>query len=696
MLTLIREIIDSSKFSHASVTEIARLLPDEDSELDRWLGEAIHSHDESGFIFLVVAAVHLGKRVDSKHLGAGLSMLPHIHALANVAWNVEGTDIPEQLLAGTRRTIVGYDLHAAALFLAGEWCAEHREGALPPDLLTEARVLARGENLKPLAKAMLISLARRYDDTRILKNLFPRLPEDSPKYREAIKAGENIGRQVMEQARGPIFNLVPATPKTEISGITVRRSVDHIGRNDPCPCGSGNKYKRCCFGKHQQRLQLSTDVPGKTYAEIMAAPEEHMTAERLEKMRGHELARIDPTKLDADLLQQFFERLCIFLLLDDVVDKLEKMDPFEEFEAVWNFAMWSAARIDRKDIAERLMRMRADDPPAPEKVEACGQFLLARDDPAAFMRTLEALALKVIETNDGEELVRLAGGLLCSAMKGTGILLCRAAIPLVSKKSAVFLLDRILETREKLNLSPDEPFSDVLDQRFSDDGAAKGSKETEKLREARQKLQTKAAEVNRMKTEMERLHAEIERREQKAADNAAKPTPAPAAPVDLEVLRDLREKVSTLKGELKERHEERAVLRRELNTTLNEVEALRENQSHAHGSPADHDDNDDHLVLHTAIGGSQPVRLIEFPKKFHHTLGRFPKQVARGAMTLLGRLAAGEPDAFLGVVRLKQRPDTLRARIGIDHRLLFRLEADTIHVVDLIPRQDLERRIKSL
>jgi len=21
------------------------------------------------------------------------------------------------------------------------------------------------------------------------------------------------------------------------------------GRNDPCPCGSGKKYKRCCLGK---------------------------------------------------------------------------------------------------------------------------------------------------------------------------------------------------------------------------------------------------------------------------------------------------------------------------------------------------------------------------------------------------------------------------------------------------------------
>ena len=27
------------------------------------------------------------------------------------------------------------------------------------------------------------------------------------------------------------------------------RRMSDIGRNDPCPCGSGKKYKRCCLGK---------------------------------------------------------------------------------------------------------------------------------------------------------------------------------------------------------------------------------------------------------------------------------------------------------------------------------------------------------------------------------------------------------------------------------------------------------------
>ncbi|ACB77489.1 YchJ family protein [Opitutus terrae] len=29
-------------------------------------------------------------------------------------------------------------------------------------------------------------------------------------------------------------------------GHTVRRETPKIGRNDPCPCGSGKKYKKCC------------------------------------------------------------------------------------------------------------------------------------------------------------------------------------------------------------------------------------------------------------------------------------------------------------------------------------------------------------------------------------------------------------------------------------------------------------------
>ena len=27
---------------------------------------------------------------------------------------------------------------------------------------------------------------------------------------------------------------------------TIRRAAPKVRRNDPCPCGSGKKYKKCC------------------------------------------------------------------------------------------------------------------------------------------------------------------------------------------------------------------------------------------------------------------------------------------------------------------------------------------------------------------------------------------------------------------------------------------------------------------
>ncbi|MBE6032925.1 MAG: hypothetical protein E7224_07025, partial [Clostridiales bacterium] len=30
----------------------------------------------------------------------------------------------------------------------------------------------------------------------------------------------------------------------------VRKTAPEVGRNDPCPCGSGKKYKKCCGAKN--------------------------------------------------------------------------------------------------------------------------------------------------------------------------------------------------------------------------------------------------------------------------------------------------------------------------------------------------------------------------------------------------------------------------------------------------------------
>jgi preprotein translocase subunit SecA len=49
-------------------------------------------------------------------------------------------------------------------------------------------------------------------------------------------------RAVAAMARGGGGSLTDSSPESR----TIRRSGRKIGRNDPCPCGSGKKYKKCC------------------------------------------------------------------------------------------------------------------------------------------------------------------------------------------------------------------------------------------------------------------------------------------------------------------------------------------------------------------------------------------------------------------------------------------------------------------
>ncbi|MFH2001587.1 MAG: SEC-C metal-binding domain-containing protein [Planctomycetota bacterium] len=37
--------------------------------------------------------------------------------------------------------------------------------------------------------------------------------------------------------------------RVDEKGVQIKRDDSKVGRNDPCPCGSGKKYKKCCQAK---------------------------------------------------------------------------------------------------------------------------------------------------------------------------------------------------------------------------------------------------------------------------------------------------------------------------------------------------------------------------------------------------------------------------------------------------------------
>ena len=38
-----------------------------------------------------------------------------------------------------------------------------------------------------------------------------------------------------------------------------RTDYSKVGRNDPCPCGSGAKFKNCCIDKAEKRTRADRD-----------------------------------------------------------------------------------------------------------------------------------------------------------------------------------------------------------------------------------------------------------------------------------------------------------------------------------------------------------------------------------------------------------------------------------------------------
>ena len=59
-----------------------------------------------------------------------------------------------------------------------------------------------------------------------------------------VRREEEVERIEEKQRQNYIMSRGEDTPVS----ATVRREAAKVGRNDPCPCGSGKKYKKCCGG----------------------------------------------------------------------------------------------------------------------------------------------------------------------------------------------------------------------------------------------------------------------------------------------------------------------------------------------------------------------------------------------------------------------------------------------------------------
>jgi len=112
------------------------------------------------------------------------------------------------------------------------------------------------------------------------------------------------------------------------------------GRNDPCPCGSGKKYKRCCLPKHEAVAAAERAAAAAHAATRLTPPAFAWDDDGLDEASNRVVDLVHTGQLDEA------ERAARDLLVryPDVHDGLERL------------AMVYEARGDRKQAAEYYRR----------------------------------------------------------------------------------------------------------------------------------------------------------------------------------------------------------------------------------------------------------------------------------------------------------------------------------------------------
>jgi hypothetical protein len=684
------KLLRTTRLTYSAVRSLATRLPASDEDLSRLTASLVTSADEAAATALMLAMVTSGRTIKAELLPGVLPLMRDLDGVAALALRASG-DVPETLLKTVESGIMGWEREAVLLLIAG-WLCRHWETDLPPNLIPRARLLARdvGERLEALLP--LFALAH-ITQNKGLQAVLEELVQPPPP-----KAIETTIEFLIHKPIDDPLGFLPEQMGRVISGNgPLRRAVIKVGRNEPCPCGSGKKYKKCCFEKDQERLHHSSEVAGVTTDELEVKPEPFLTRERLEEMRGPKLARLRIELVPPPLQKFLLAQLALFQLYDALLTAWEKVEWRDDLRVVYENCLFEVAHGGNRDVLIRLMAVRGITPEH-DALGITGKLLLARDNPERYLALIEAAARRHLQDEKDLDYVDLACALSEGNLPGLGTLVARGAASAAAPHDAEMLFEHIGKVRDRLDLPPEDPGEWILDRLF-DLPDELDDRTHEELAAARRQMAATAAEATRLRTQLAETRAQLERQERLTARNKVTPlAQIPTTTATETSPAELRKRMDELKSALKERHNERNTLRRELNEALKETAVLRELKSRSDPDrPANNErDREDQALLAEETTALQPFRMPVFPNRFSQTLASFPEHVARNVMILMGQLAAGEPAAFVGMRRLRIRHEICRVRVARDYRLLFKLQSDRLEIVDLINRRDFEKWLKTL
>ncbi|MGW8185730.1 MAG: SEC-C metal-binding domain-containing protein [Desulfobacterales bacterium] len=498
-----------------------------------------------------------------------------------------------------------------------------------------------------------------------------------------------------------VAELPEEKPPVIIGGFhTVRRPVAKIGRNAPCPCGSGRKYKKCCLEKDQLLLRDASSYAGITKTQLYEAPGLVEDDTFIDDMRAYELKKLVPARMTARQLIKAYRRAELFglyALALEMLLELKRREGFEDnavgyLEDLLQFTLATGDLGTTEKILEHI-------PPDVLQDDKSIQFQMdLLKNPGRF-DDLEARCRQSLTIDDDAErwndALEATAHIMGKAYPAMSIVFARAAMMSSPERHFAneILLDVIRSARVELDLDPySDPAEPYLIRAYEKEDAEDEQKqkdaEIETLRrkviEAEQRSVHTARELSQKEGELTALegaaaHATPLRRAELRQPNRSDEDKEAMQ----ETISRLRFRIANLKAEVGQQQERRRLLRQKLHE---------EREKHRRQFPQATEGS----TKAVASPPSEPRGLPEqplvpdFSSAFRRACQDFPAPVVARALRAAVGFTLNDPSVWNHTQSIEKIPGFYRVRIG-RHRLLLRWKPGSrLEVLDLIRREDFE------
>ncbi len=551
-----------------------------------------------------------------------------------------------------------------------------------------------GEDRKPVKKVVLkISHAYLPYEAKLLNS-----------ETLAILELEDIPEDMPWLSREDVLKVLPKDrPPVVIGGpYSVRRPVPKLGRNAPCHCGSGKKYKKCCYEKDQTRMRDASPYEGLTMTELRSSPGLVDDAGMIENMRAYELKKLDPKKLGSRQLLSAYRSLDSFGLREHAFNMLLELETRPDFDFdKGHFEDLLHSALSATDI-ELARKIKAHIPEDMLFNPEQATFHLDLLENQKWIAGLEARCVKALNEDDDiwhETLTDLCYNFE-NLFPALSIIFSRAAI--VSAPDAMLdnetLLEMIHKCRTELDLDPwEDPIEGYVDWLLSK--AETDIDENVKNREI-EELNNKVSKAKRLASqrlnELRKKELELNDLSKKLKQEGEAKTYKPqVTEADVETSRrdkktitKLRQRIDNLKVEISSGQQERRNLRKKIQDAQEKVLAQQEHE----------DQKKDSAESERAIEYENvPKRILipEFSGTFRRTCKSMPGPIVAKALKAISGFATHDRLIWRQTKVLEGLPGFFSIRVGIHHRLLIVWEREVrIEVLDLIQREQLDTWIK--